>query len=69
MESRSSDKERATDVPSWSRQYARKPGESCSKYAERILEDQYGCDDPRAKARGPGSEYSKIKKHCERGGK
>ncbi|MRD46622.1 hypothetical protein GHT07_04995 [Caenimonas koreensis DSM 17982] len=69
MESRSSEKDRATDVPSWSRQYARKSGETCDQYAKRILEEHYGCDDPRAKARGPGSEFSKIKKHCERGGK
>ncbi|WP_423594425.1 RHS repeat domain-containing protein [Roseateles sp. MS654] len=69
MESRRSDKERATDVPSWSKQYPRRPEENCAKYAERILTEHYGCDDPRAKDRGPGSEYSKIKKHCERGGK
>jgi hypothetical protein len=46
--------------------YPRKPGESCSKYAERILKEKYGPNDPRAKERGPGSEYSKIKKNCER---
>ena len=67
IEARRSDKERATDVPSWSKKYVRKPGESCDKFAERILGEHYGCDDPRAKERGPRSEYSKIKKHCERG--
>ncbi|MGN7875578.1 RHS repeat-associated core domain-containing protein [Roseateles sp. 22389] len=69
MESRRSDKERATDIPSWSKQHPRKPEESCAKYAEQILNEHYGCDDPRSKDRGPGSEYSKIKKHYERGGK
>jgi len=69
IESRASDKERATDVPSWSRGYAQKPGESCDEYASRILNEHYGCGDPRADQRGPGSEHSKIKKHCERGGR
>ena len=69
VEARASGKERATDVPSWSRDYAQKPGESCDEYATRILNQQYGCGDPRAEKRGPGSEHSKIKKHCERGGR
>jgi RHS repeat-associated protein len=66
-ESRKSDKERSTEVPSWAASYPRKPGESCGEYAERILKEKYGCEDERAKKRGPRSEYSQIKKHCERG--
>lgn len=65
-----SDKEAATDVPSWVKQYEkRKAGESCHAYTVRILAEHYGCDDPRAKDpdRGARSEYSKIKKNCERG--
>jgi RHS repeat-associated protein len=64
--SKESDKSRATDIPSWVRDYPpRKPGESCAQYAERVLKEKYGCD-MRANERGPGSEYSKIKKNCER---
>lgn len=66
MEARASRKERATDVPDWSRQYTRRPDENCGEYAERILAAHYGADDPRTIRRGPMSEYSKIKKHCER---
>lgn len=33
-----------------------------------LLEENYGKRDSRANERGPGSEYSKIKKNCERGG-
>jgi hypothetical protein len=49
--------------------YPRKPGEDCKKYAERILNEQYGCDDPRAKKRGAGSEYNEIVKRCQRRGR
>jgi uncharacterized protein RhaS with RHS repeats len=66
-ESRKSGKETASDAPSWAAYYPKKPGESCSEYAARILQEKYGCGDERAKKRGPGSEYSKLKKHCERG--
>jgi RHS repeat-associated protein len=69
MESRQSGKEKATDTPSWSKGKTKNPGESCAAYAERLLNEQYGCDSQKAKDRGPGSEYSKIKKNCERGGK
>ena len=64
---RESAKERSTDVPSWASQYPRGPGESCSEYAARILKEKYGENNSCALKRGPGSEYSKIKKHCERG--
>lgn len=67
--SRVSGKERATDVPSWARyQPPRGPNESCGAWAARILAAQYGAGSPMATNRGPGSEYSKIKKACERGG-
>jgi RHS repeat-associated protein len=66
-EARKTQKERATDKPSWVDSYTpRGPNESCSDYADRVLNDHYGCDDPRASKRGPGSEHSKIKKWCER---
>jgi RHS repeat-associated protein len=66
--SKTSGKEKATDVPSWAAYNPKLPGESCAEYAARILLEQYGAEDPRAFERGPGSEYNKIKKACERGG-
>ena len=64
-----SGKVRATDVPSWSRGYPKDPNETCAEYAERVLNEQYPDDPEKASRRGPGSEYSKIKKGCERGGR
>jgi len=66
--SKKSGKEKATDVPDWIHSCPRGPNEKYSDYAKRILEEKYGCGDPRAIKRGPGLEYSKIKKNCERGG-
>lgn len=65
-DSRRSDKERASDKPSWATDYApRGPNESCKQYAARVAEAKYGPNYPT----GPGSDYSKIKKACERGGR
>jgi RHS repeat-associated protein len=61
VESRGSDKERATDIPSWARGKAKNPGESCSDFAKRLLTEQYGCDDPRANSRGQGQSTAKLK--------
>ncbi|MEN9868473.1 MAG: hypothetical protein RL748_4063, partial [Pseudomonadota bacterium] len=69
FEARRSQKERATDAPSWSKNYSRDPREDCDDFAKRVLNEHYGCGDPRADRRGPGSEYSQIKKFCERGGR
>jgi len=33
---------------------------------ELVLNEKYGCDDERTQKRGPNSEYSQIKKSCER---
>ncbi len=68
-EARRSDKERATDTPSWSKGKNKNPNENCDDFATRLLNEQYGCDSAKAQARGPGSEHSKIKKYCERGGR
>jgi RHS repeat-associated protein len=67
--SRRSEKERATDGPSWTANYPKGPNEGCKAWAERALNEKYGCDDPRAKRRGPGSEHSQMVKSCERGGR
>ena len=68
IESRGSDKERATDTPSFAKGKARLPNENCGQYAARVLEEHYGASHPKTLQRGPGSEFSKIKKNCERGG-
>jgi hypothetical protein len=67
--SRRSGKETASDYPSWVQDYPPKsPTETCAAYASRILAQKYGVSDPRAVKTGGGSEYSQIKKACERGG-
>jgi hypothetical protein len=66
--SKASGKEKASDVPSWTSDYPKGPGENCAAYAARILAAKYGAGSPQAEKRGPGSEFSKIKKACERGG-
>lgn len=67
--SRRSERERASDVPSWSRQYQRRENETCAEYAARILMAHYGAEDGRSSMRGANSEYSQIRKACERGGR
>ncbi|MDM8524810.1 hypothetical protein QUF80_15690 [Desulfococcaceae bacterium HSG8] len=63
-----STKEKSSDFPDWAGKYPREPDENCKNYAKRILKEKYGECDPRSDKRGPRSEYSKIKKACERGG-
>ncbi|MGH9436539.1 MAG: RHS repeat domain-containing protein [Terriglobia bacterium] len=64
-----SGKEKASDTPSWvSYHPPKRPDESCAEFAARVLSDQYGANHRKALGRGPGSEYSRIKKGCERGG-
>lgn len=63
-ESRKSKKERATDAPEWAKGRKLKPGQSAEDLAKELMEEKYG---PGAKYNtGPGSEYSKIKKHYTR---
>ncbi len=67
--SRQSGKAKADDTPDWASHYPKKgPGESCADFAARILMEQYGPGHPNTIRRGSGSEHSKIKKACERGG-
>jgi hypothetical protein len=64
--SRGSGKEKASDYPSWVTQFLPKPpNEDCDDFATRILNEKYGVGNW---PKGPGSEFSKIKKACERGG-
>jgi RHS repeat-associated protein len=65
--SKKSQKERSTDVPSYAKNYEKDPNESCHEYAISILIQQFGQNHPKVNKRSPGSDYSKIKKNCERG--
>jgi RHS repeat-associated protein len=58
-------KEKSTDYPSWVNQYQRDPNEDCQAFAASILDNKYGAGNWNT---GPGSEYSKIVKACQRGG-
>jgi uncharacterized protein RhaS with RHS repeats len=67
LEARSSDKDAATDLPSYARGCPKPSGkDKCGEWAQAILNTTFGADDPRATARGPTSAYSKLKKYCER---
>jgi RHS repeat-associated protein len=64
--SRRSGKERATDVPSWARGKTKRPNESSSQAADRIFFEHYGRY-PTPKEKATNTEWSKIKKHLDRG--
>jgi hypothetical protein len=66
-QSRRSPKEKSTDVPAYARGYERELNENCHDYTISVLEQQFGKNQPKVFERGPGSDYSKIKKNCERG--
>ena len=62
-------REAARDVPSWARGTPRQVGESPTTYAERVLDNQHGSReawDTGRSARGPRSDFSKIRKFGER---
>jgi len=61
-----SGKEAAKNAPSWAKgHYVPYVGENGKKFAERALKDHYP-GKPIAN-RGPGSEFQKLKKYCDRG--
>ena len=64
--SKLSKKERATDIPSWAKGEKPQKGESGKDYAKRLCDKKYGKD---KYDKGPGSDYNKLKKHGDRGGK
>ena len=63
---KSSNKERATDIPSWAKGEKPKSGESGKDYAKRLCDKKYGKGNYRT---GPGSDYNKLKKYGDRSGK
>jgi hypothetical protein len=59
-----SGKDKASDVPSWSRGERPYVGESGKDFAKRLLDERYGDGNYPT---GPGSEYNKLKKWGDRG--
>lgn len=47
--------------------YQREPNENCHEFTISILKQQFGENHPKIFERGASSDYSKIKKNCERG--
>jgi len=62
--SKRSEKERATDIPSWSKGKSRNPGESVDDFLKRIFDEQYGEGNWDKRT---NHEYSQIKKNQYRG--
>ncbi len=54
-----SGKEAASDIPSWAQGERPLLDEDGKEFAKRLLDDKYG---PANYPKGPGSEFSKIKK-------
>ena len=61
--SKSSDKDRSTDIPSWAKGEKPREGESGKEYAKRLCDERYGKGNYRT---GPGSEYNKLRKYGDR---
>lgn len=53
----------AKDIPSWASGQKPYVHESGSKYAKRLMDEKYGAGEY---PMGPGSEYNKLKKYCDR---
>ena len=64
--SKSSGKEKSSDVPSWAKGEKPKEGESGNDFAKRLMDKKYGKGNYKT---GPGSEYNKLRKYGDRGGK
>ncbi len=58
-----SEKERATDVPSWAEGQKPLPDESGKDFAERLLDEKYGKGNY---SRGPRTEYNRLQKYGDR---
>ena len=64
--SKSSGKEKSSDIPSWAKSEKPKDGESGNEFAKRLMDKKYGKGNYKT---GLGSEYNKLKKYGDRGGK
>ena len=63
---RKSEKEKSTDRPSWAKGLRPNSGESGKEFAKRIMDELYGKGNY---DKGPRSDYNKLKKWGDRGGK
>ena len=63
---RKSEKEKSTDLPSWAKGLRPNPGESGKEFAKRVMDERCGEGNY---DRGPGSDYNRLKKWGDRGGK
>ena len=61
--SRQSEKEKASDIPSWAEGVPKREGESGKDYADRVYREK-GKEIPENK--GPGSDWNKLKKYGDR---
>ncbi|MBQ9986222.1 MAG: hypothetical protein IJP38_07950 [Oscillospiraceae bacterium] len=61
-----SGKEKANDIPSWSKGKKPNKGESGTEFARRLMDEKYGKDNYKT---GPGFEYNKLEKYGDRGGR
>ena len=66
--SKKSQKERATERPSWSYGKFKKEGENGKKYAKRLMDEHYGKGKWKRSGK-QGDEYSQLKKFGDRGHK
>ena len=64
--SKSSGKEKGNDIPSWAKGEKPKEGESGKDFAKRVCDKKFGKDNYN---KGPSSDYNKLKKYGDRGGK
>ena len=58
-----SQKERATEIPSWAKGEKPEEGESGKDFAKRVCDERFG---PGNYKTGPGSDYNKLKKYGDR---
>ena len=63
---RKSEKEKSTERPSWAKGLRPNPGESGKEFAKRVMDERCGEGNY---DRGPGSDYNRLKKWGDRGGK
>ena len=62
--SKTSGKEKASDIPSWAKGKKPLQGEKGKDFARRLCDDKYGQDNY---DKGPGSEYNKLRKYGDKG--
>ena len=63
-EAKKSGKEKASDAPSWAKGERPAPKQKCQDFAKQLLNAKYGAGNWQ---KGPGTEYNKIIKWCQRG--